>query len=90
VTVPARLCDTAELGACQDELLWFPMEAFVVPPDFTGAPGSLGALAILATPERRLAGVALSCCAGPTGATSAWWSPWPAASASSRPGSIGP
>ena len=53
--VPAGLCDAAEPGACQDELLWFPMEAFVVPPDFTGAPGSLGALAL---------------CAGPTGARS--------------------
>ena len=60
--VPARLCDAAEPGACQDELLWFPMEAFVVPPDFTGAPGSLGALAILATPQRRLAGGTLSGC----------------------------
>jgi hypothetical protein len=59
---PVRLCDAAEPGACQDELLWFPMEAFVVPPDFAGAPGSLGALAILATPERRLAGGALSWC----------------------------
>jgi hypothetical protein len=59
---PARLCDAAELGACQDKLLWFPMEAYLVPPDFTGAPGSLGALAILATPERRLAGGTLSWC----------------------------
>jgi hypothetical protein len=59
---PARLCDPAEPGACRDELLWFPMEAYVVPPDSTGAPGSLGALAILATPQRRLADGTLSWC----------------------------
>ena len=48
---PSRLCQ--EAGACRDELVWFPLEGFVVPPGSTGAPGSLGALTILATPDRR-------------------------------------
>jgi hypothetical protein len=56
---PSRLCQ--ELCR-QGELLWFPLEAFVVPPGSTGAPGSLGALAILATPDpKAAAGPALWC-----------------------------
>jgi hypothetical protein len=42
-------------GVCQSGLLWFPMEAFVVPDGFTGAPGSLGALVVLATPDEQAA-----------------------------------
>jgi hypothetical protein len=45
---PSRLCQD---GGCQDGLVWLRLEAFLVPPGFTGAPGSLGALAILATPD---------------------------------------
>jgi hypothetical protein len=56
---PSRLCQEF----CRPgELLWFPLEAFVVPPGSTGAPGSLGALAILATPDpKAAAGLALRC-----------------------------
>lgn len=54
VAPPAGLCD--EAGACQDGLVWLPLDGFVVPPGFTGAPGSLGALAILATPDPGAAG----------------------------------
>lgn len=47
---PPALCQ--EAGACRrDELLWFPMDAYVVPAGSTGAAGSLGALALLATPD---------------------------------------
>jgi hypothetical protein len=50
---PAELC--RDDRDCQPRLLWFGMDAFVVPPGFTGAPGSLGALSIRATPDPEVA-----------------------------------
>jgi hypothetical protein len=46
---PFRLCQEAE--ACRRGVLWLPLEGFAVPPGYTGVPGSLGALAILATSD---------------------------------------
>jgi hypothetical protein len=59
---PSRLC--GENSTCRGELFWFSMEAFVVPPDSTGAPGSLGALSLLATRERAVAAGPGLWCAG--------------------------
>ena len=50
---PSELC--RQESTCQSRMLWFPMEAFLVPPGFTGGPGSLGALSILATPDPQAA-----------------------------------
>jgi hypothetical protein len=50
---PAGLCQGD--SECRSRLLWFPMEGFLVPAGFTGAPGSLGALSVMATPDTRAA-----------------------------------
>ena len=49
---PPGLCQ--EALDCRDDLVWLGMEGFVVPPGFTGAPGTLGALSILASPDPRM------------------------------------
>ena len=46
---PSRLCQEAD--ACRQGALWLPVEGFAVPPGFTGVPGSLGALTILAAKD---------------------------------------
>jgi hypothetical protein len=43
-----------EAGDCRDRLFWFGMEGYVVPSGFTGAPGSLGALSVLASDDPRI------------------------------------
>jgi hypothetical protein len=50
---PPGVCQDG--GSCGSGLLWFAMDGFVVPAGFTGAPGSLGAMVILATPDPRAA-----------------------------------
>ena len=50
--VPSAVC---EAGDCRDHLYWFGMEGFVVPSGFTGAPGNLGALSVLASDDPRMA-----------------------------------
>ena len=50
--VPSGVC---EAGGCRDHLYWFGMEGYVVPSGFTGAPGSLGALSVLASDDPRMA-----------------------------------
>lgn len=49
---PAAVC---EAGDCRDNLYWFGMEGYVVPSGFTGAPGHLGALSVLASSDPRIA-----------------------------------
>jgi hypothetical protein len=60
---PSRLCQEVG-GGCRRELRWFSMEGFVVPPDATGAPGRLGALSLLASPEPAAAAGPVIRCAG--------------------------
>jgi hypothetical protein len=50
---PPGLC--GENGHCGTRLLSFAMDGFLVPPGFTGAPGSLGALSIWATADPEVA-----------------------------------
>ena len=50
--VPEAVCAD---GDCRDHLYWFGMEGYVVPSGFTGAPGSLGALSVLASDDPRVA-----------------------------------
>jgi hypothetical protein len=50
--VPAAVC---EAGDCRDNLYWFGMEGYLVPSGFTGAPGNLGALSVLASDDPRVA-----------------------------------
>jgi hypothetical protein len=50
---PPGLC--RENSHCGSRLFWFAMDGFVVPPGFTGAPGSLGALSIWATADPEVA-----------------------------------
>jgi hypothetical protein len=49
---PAAVCDA---GDCRGNLYWFGMEGYVVPSGFTGAPGNLGALSVLASSDPRVA-----------------------------------
>jgi hypothetical protein len=49
---PSVVC---EAGDCRDHLYWFGMEGYVVPTGFTGAPGNLGALSVLASPDPQVA-----------------------------------
>src|SRR4029453_8294660 len=50
--VPSGVC---EAGECSNKLYWFGMEGYVVPSGLTGAPGSLGALSVLASDDPRIA-----------------------------------
>jgi hypothetical protein len=49
---PSGVC---EAGECGNKLYWFGMEGYLVPSGFTGAPGSLGALSVLASDDPRVA-----------------------------------
>jgi hypothetical protein len=49
---PSAVC---EAGECSNELYWFGMEGYLVPSGFTGAPGTLGALSVLASDDPRVA-----------------------------------
>jgi hypothetical protein len=49
---PVAVC---EAGDCRDNLYWFNMEGYLVPSGFTGAPGNLGAMSVLASPDQRMA-----------------------------------
>jgi hypothetical protein len=49
---PSAVC---QAGDCRDQLYWFGMEGYLVPSGFTGAPGNLGALSVLASNDPRTA-----------------------------------
>jgi hypothetical protein len=49
---PSAVC---QAGDCRGKLYWFGMEGYLVPSGFTGAPGNLGALSVLASNDPRTA-----------------------------------